>query len=337
VSAANIVGIIPATQLPANVITNGASGVNITGTFTGNGFWLTNLNSLQLTIQPNSNNYQDTSFGQDALLLEQSQTNHYDGITNYVPGTTAFGFGAGAHNQPDPWSDSGKYNTFYGWMDFYFNTLGNHNTGNGRGAGYYNTIGSYLTFNGEDAGFNNVSGSNIVASGDHALQDNVSGQGQTATGSGALRHSLNNWNTANGHNAGVATFGSGDVVNDYELTLNGALSGVDTNGPYHDSSAVGFNSIITTNNQVVLGDVHTARVDTTGTMNAPAYTGNVGGATNASGTSMNQMLATNGPLNGNFLILSTSTANTTNTTTVWLGISNSPSQQYWWPAITNHP
>jgi hypothetical protein len=37
VSAANIVGIIPATQLPANVITNGASGVNITGTFNGNG------------------------------------------------------------------------------------------------------------------------------------------------------------------------------------------------------------------------------------------------------------------------------------------------------------
>jgi len=44
VSAANIVGTIPATQLPASVITNGASGVNITGTFSGNGAGVTNVN-----------------------------------------------------------------------------------------------------------------------------------------------------------------------------------------------------------------------------------------------------------------------------------------------------
>jgi hypothetical protein len=43
VSAANIVGIIPAAQLPASVITNGASGVNITGTFSGNGAGVTNV------------------------------------------------------------------------------------------------------------------------------------------------------------------------------------------------------------------------------------------------------------------------------------------------------
>jgi formylglycine-generating enzyme required for sulfatase activity len=50
VSAANIVGIIPATQLPANVITNGASGVNITGTFNGSGSGLTNVTAATLAI-----------------------------------------------------------------------------------------------------------------------------------------------------------------------------------------------------------------------------------------------------------------------------------------------
>jgi formylglycine-generating enzyme required for sulfatase activity len=52
VSAANIVGIIPATQLPANVITNGASGVNITGTFNGSGSGLTNVTAASLAIPP---------------------------------------------------------------------------------------------------------------------------------------------------------------------------------------------------------------------------------------------------------------------------------------------
>jgi len=49
VSAANIVGTIPATHLPASVITNDASGVNITGSFSGNGGGLTNINADQLT------------------------------------------------------------------------------------------------------------------------------------------------------------------------------------------------------------------------------------------------------------------------------------------------
>ena len=43
VSAANITGALTPSQLPAGVITNGASGVNITGTFTGNGAGVTNL------------------------------------------------------------------------------------------------------------------------------------------------------------------------------------------------------------------------------------------------------------------------------------------------------
>ena len=48
VSAANITGTLAASQLPAGVITNGASGVNISGTFTGNGAGLTGMDLQQI-------------------------------------------------------------------------------------------------------------------------------------------------------------------------------------------------------------------------------------------------------------------------------------------------
>jgi hypothetical protein len=50
VAAANIVGTIAAGQLPASVVTNGASGVNITGTFSGDGGSLTNLPNITNSI-----------------------------------------------------------------------------------------------------------------------------------------------------------------------------------------------------------------------------------------------------------------------------------------------
>ena len=44
VAAANIAGTLAATQLPAAVLTNGASGVSISGTFSGDGAGVTNVN-----------------------------------------------------------------------------------------------------------------------------------------------------------------------------------------------------------------------------------------------------------------------------------------------------
>jgi len=48
VSGAQISGAIPLSGLPVGVLTNGASGVNITGTFTGNGAGVTNVNFVNL-------------------------------------------------------------------------------------------------------------------------------------------------------------------------------------------------------------------------------------------------------------------------------------------------
>jgi len=49
VAAANIIGTMALAQLPASVVTNGASGVNITGTFSGSGLGLTNADIARLT------------------------------------------------------------------------------------------------------------------------------------------------------------------------------------------------------------------------------------------------------------------------------------------------
>jgi hypothetical protein len=48
VSAANITGTLAAAQLPAIVVTNGASGVNFSGTFSGNGAGVTNVSIVTL-------------------------------------------------------------------------------------------------------------------------------------------------------------------------------------------------------------------------------------------------------------------------------------------------
>ena len=52
VAAGQLNGTIPVAQLPLTVITNGASSVNFSGTFSGNGAGLTNLNWTNLTTPP---------------------------------------------------------------------------------------------------------------------------------------------------------------------------------------------------------------------------------------------------------------------------------------------
>ena len=49
VYAAGIVGTVQLTQLPGTILTNNQNGVNLTGTFTGNGASLTNLNAVAKT------------------------------------------------------------------------------------------------------------------------------------------------------------------------------------------------------------------------------------------------------------------------------------------------
>jgi lysophospholipase L1-like esterase len=49
ITASNVTGPLAITQLPAAVVTNGAIGLNLTGSFSGNGAGLTNLNAASVT------------------------------------------------------------------------------------------------------------------------------------------------------------------------------------------------------------------------------------------------------------------------------------------------
>jgi hypothetical protein len=62
VAAANVTGTLGLAQLPGSVVTNGASGVNITGSFTGNGAGLTNLPLSALRAVPLTNNQSGVTF-----------------------------------------------------------------------------------------------------------------------------------------------------------------------------------------------------------------------------------------------------------------------------------
>jgi photosystem II stability/assembly factor-like uncharacterized protein len=97
VAAANISGTIPLTQLPAALVTNGASGVNISGTFSGNGSGLTSVPgtlppqvtaATSVTAQPNT--VCDVTSGSTAVVTLPATANVGDVVQ--VNGTGSGGW-----------------------------------------------------------------------------------------------------------------------------------------------------------------------------------------------------------------------------------------------------
>jgi hypothetical protein len=183
VSAANIVGTIPVTQLPASVITNGASGVEVTGTFNGNGAGLTSVSAAQLTSIGNTN---FASYG------------------NFFVGPSGNS------------TTSGYYNTANGEQALAANTSGSQNTAIGATALLDNTSGFGNTANGYAALFNNTSGSNNIALGNAAGYDITTGSYNIDIGNPGQGSDTNIIRIGNGQSqtfiAGVIT-GNGTGLN----------------------------------------------------------------------------------------------------------------------------
>jgi hypothetical protein len=78
VSASNITGTLTTGQLPAAVVTNGASGVSLTGAFAGNGGGLTNLNAATLA----SGSLPDARLSSNVALLNANQS--FSGSNTFV-------------------------------------------------------------------------------------------------------------------------------------------------------------------------------------------------------------------------------------------------------------
>jgi hypothetical protein len=101
VAAANVTGTIPLTQLPVSVVTNGASNVNLTGTFSGNGAGVTNVpGAIPTVISSGTNVQMQANAGYEAKEASQVV---FSLPTNAVAGDVVRVYGVGAGGwQVDP-------------------------------------------------------------------------------------------------------------------------------------------------------------------------------------------------------------------------------------------
>ena len=182
-------------SLPSGVLTNNATGVTLSGVFTGDGSGLTNLNlsSLSGFILDGSDN---TGLGIAALNND---------FFPYASGNTAVGYQALEDNE------IGSQNTAIGMNALLKNDVGGNsmgtasmNTAVGFGALQFNATGGNNTAIGANALATNNNGAYNTAVGWNALDANSSGGHNIALGCGAGSLLTGNYNIDIGH-AGVAS------------------------------------------------------------------------------------------------------------------------------------
>jgi len=159
-------------------------------------------------------------------------------------------------------------NTNYG-MSALHNNIGSKNTAFGAYAAYNNIDASNNTAIGCNSLFYNTTGVNNTALGAGSLCNNDIGSLNTAVGSSALEglvaeQSVGNQNVAVGAqalysntgdlNTSIGTYAAQNVTNGSYNTFLGAYTTFDhVNNPYQNSTAIGYNAVITASNQIVLG------------------------------------------------------------------------------------
>lgn len=158
---------------------------------------------------------------------------------DFAKGGTFMGFRSGESN-----AINGTGNTAYGYNTLAVNTIGSQNTVVGFTAMDFNVNGGRNTAVGVSALGANLNGFDNTAIGLRALEVNGSGSGNTALGSEALSvNTIGVCNTAVGMHANVGA-----------PTLSNA-------------TAIGYNAIVNTSDQIQLGPATTTHVATSGTFN----------------------------------------------------------------------
>ena len=196
VSAAQLTGAVPGGSLSGtygNAVTLNNAGDFFSGSFSGNGSGLINLNvsAAQLTGGANNN-----------VFVGPSGNSTTSGANN-----TANGFQALHANT------TGSSDTANGFFALHNNTTGAGNTADGVDALNANTLGSFNTANGDVALNANTIGTGNTADGGSTLNDNTIGSDNTANGFGALySNSSGSNNIALGYEAGFyITTGSSNI------------------------------------------------------------------------------------------------------------------------------
>lgn len=216
VAATNIDGTLSSGQLPSGIVTNGAAGVTVSGTFTGNGGGLTNVSAAHLTSIGNTSASQNFFVGPSGNATTTGSQNTANGFMALQSNTdgfqnTADGFAALHSNT------GGFENTANGYNALYFNLTGQGNTANGAWA-LANNTGSENTANGGFALGSNTNGSENTANGVDALGSNLSGSCNTANGVDAAQGNNNgSYNTADGYQALLRNLnGSNNIALGYQ-------------------------------------------------------------------------------------------------------------------------
>jgi hypothetical protein len=147
-------------------------------------------------------------------------------------------------------NSTGTSNVASGFQALYTNSTGTSNVATGYEALYFNTTGTSNVASGYQALLYNSTGSSNVAIGADSLYFNTIGQANTAIGRQALLNNRTGYdNVAMGNNAGIDLSG-----NSYRNTFLGTSTNVSLSSlVYNNSTALGYQAIITASNQIVLG------------------------------------------------------------------------------------
>jgi hypothetical protein len=249
----------------------------------------TNTGVGEETMYDNTSGYSNTGMG--ALALYHNTTG-YD--NNAYGGNALFGNTTGIYNNAFGcyalYSNiNGNYNCAMGHQALYSNTSGSDNIGIGLFSAYYNSTGGSNIAVGNRSLYNNTTGSYNVAIGVQALYSNGTGSDNTAVGFQALAGSTASNNSAFGYQAlysnssganntalgysalynnstGSDNVGIGDGAGSYnttgtENTWVGEGSGpLEANPNLTNSTAIGWYTVSTASNQVVLGNQNVTQI-----------------------------------------------------------------------------
>ena len=145
---------------------------------------------------------------------------------------------------------TGTANVAVGYMAGFSNIGAANNVFTGSASGYSNTGGSQNVFSGSSAGYSNTTGSNSVFVGYRAGHSSTTGQNNVFIGHEAgFSNTTGISNTALGFNAGSAnTTGSTNTF----IGMNSGVTG--SSGNLTNATAIGYNTQVTQNNTVILGN-----------------------------------------------------------------------------------
>jgi len=149
---------------------------------------------------------------------------------------------------------TGSFNTASGTNALFSNTIGFYNTASGGEALFSNTTGIANTASGTNALHKNTTGSANTACGDSALYSNTSGYANTASGESAFYSNTTGFhNTALGYNAGDTDNFNNANTTGSNNTFIGAFSGPGTSTQLTNATAIGYMSLVSQSNSLVLG------------------------------------------------------------------------------------